>query len=155
MDQRNFAQGFLKYKDDPNNFALYLWGYVDLMLDFYKNRPEGLISSDPFRLVEDYDTKSGFLNIYGEPDVYPQFAEKIYNSELYYDQWTDIYVISDSGELNLISESYELNVISEIGEFIGDNFVFRTRFGGTSQYVRGNTCEERIMKTKPESDPAE
>ena len=46
VDQRAFASQFLKYRADPDNFALYLWGYVDLMLDYYKTRNPSLVSSE-------------------------------------------------------------------------------------------------------------
>ena len=126
MDQRDFAQEFLKYKNDSNNFALYLWGYVDLMLDFYKNRNPSLISNESVRGDSKWDRKGGMLNIYGEPGVYPQFAEKILLSEIHNDQYTSIYVIPESGEIN---EDWK---------------VFFTRLGGT--YLDGNQCEEIIVK---------
>ena len=126
MDQRDFAQEFLKYKSDSNNYALYLWGYVDLMLDFYKNRNPSLISSESVRGDSKWDRKGGMLNIYGEPGVYPQFAEKILLSEIHNDQYTTIYVIPESGEIN---EDWK---------------VFFTRLGGT--YLDGNQCEEIIVK---------
>ena len=46
VDQRAFASEFLKYRADPDNYALYLWGYVDLMLDYYKTRNPSLLSSE-------------------------------------------------------------------------------------------------------------
>ena len=71
MDQRDFAHEFLRYEGDANNFALYLWGYVDIMLDYYKNRNPSIISSQSIRENGKYDRKNGILIVYGEPGVYP------------------------------------------------------------------------------------
>lgn len=81
VDIRDFAHEFLKYKDDPNNYALFLWGYVDLMLDYYKMRYPSLISNEDIVDQGNYDRLEGVMNIYGEPGVYPQFGEKIVQSE--------------------------------------------------------------------------
>ena len=129
-DQRDFAREFLKYEDDGNNFALYLWGYVDLMIDYHKHKKinPGPLSSDQVRVDGKWDRKSGVLNIYGESGVYPQFGGEILQSEIYFDEHRSLYVIPESGEIK------------------NDWRVFKTRIGGT--YTSGNTCETFNMKAE-------
>ena len=61
LDKRDFAQRFRKYENDRNNFTLYIWGYVMLMIDYYET--ENLILTD--QLANKVST------FYGEPDMYP------------------------------------------------------------------------------------
>ena len=68
------------------------------MLDYYKNRNSSLISSDPVTLSNKHVRRVGFLNIYGEPGVYPQFGERILNCEVHFDKFVDIFVIPESEE---------------------------------------------------------
>ena len=35
---KEFAQGYLQFKDSLNHYSLFVWGYVMLMLDYHKKK---------------------------------------------------------------------------------------------------------------------
>ena len=67
VDQRAFAAEFYKYRADADNYALFLWGYADLMLDYYKTRNPSLISSEDVN----WGPATGKVRVYGIPGEYP------------------------------------------------------------------------------------
>ena len=62
---REFAQNYLKYENDLNNYSLYVWGYAMLMIDYYK------ITGDmgiPTYYNDWSDTDALQINTYGLPN---------------------------------------------------------------------------------------
>ena len=94
-----FAHNFLKYKDDPNNYSLYVWGYVMMMLQYYK------IENYMLNRKGEKDRNPGLRLTYGWADAYPQFEELIYEaSDTTENSSIDITLIDKSGARQLIFE---------------------------------------------------
>ena len=67
---KDFAQNYIKYKDDPNEYSLYVWGFVMLMVEYHKTLRNILDRSGSVDTVQ--------VTTFGKLDEYPQFEEQVH-----------------------------------------------------------------------------
>ena len=118
-DIRYFAESFEKYENDPNNYSLYIWGYVMNLYDYYEAHGSVITSGD-------------WWITYGEPGVFPRIELTWYPYEdpimfkysVIKEDNPEEYYYGPDGEPLISNEDYVV-------------FVTEKRHGG------GTTCEER------------
>ena len=70
IDLKEFASRFKKYEYDQDNYALYIWGYIMLMHEYYETTGQ-IISGH------------NYMTHFGEPNVFPQIKyEEHFNESL-------------------------------------------------------------------------